>query len=225
MESALNDLEMRLAEISDLSKAAGVLGWDQRVSMPPLGTEARANQLATLGRITHERFIDPEVGRLLGRLAPYEESHAFDSYEASLVRVTRRDWEKQRRVPVELEEEMTRAAASGHHAWVEARRNHDFASFLPYLERNVELKRRYVECFEWSDSPYIRLSTTTSLGCSQRRYATCSRSFVQRSPRSWPRLRPSMLRFFVGVPRRSPARFRRSRRRDARADRGLVAPR
>jgi carboxypeptidase Taq len=157
MESALSDLEVRLAEISDLSKAAGVLGWDQRVSMPPLGTEARANQLATLGRITHERFIDPEIGRLLDRLAPLEESHAFDSYEASLVRVTRRDWEKQRRVPVDLEEEMTRAAASGHHAWVEARRNHDFASFLPYLERNVELKRRYVECFEWSDSPYTPL--------------------------------------------------------------------
>jgi carboxypeptidase Taq len=40
---------------------------------------------------------------------------------------------------------------------VEARRTSDFASFLPYLERNVELKRRYVDCFEWSDSPYTPL--------------------------------------------------------------------
>ena len=157
MGTALNELETRLAEISDLSKAAGVLGWDQRVSMPPLGTEARANQLATLGRLIHEKFTDPEIGRLLDTLAPLEETEPYDSYGASLVRVTRRDWEKQRRVPVELEEEMTRAAASGHHAWVEARKNRDFASFLPYLERNVELKRRYVECFEWSDSPYTPL--------------------------------------------------------------------
>jgi carboxypeptidase Taq len=134
-----------------------VLGWEQRVSMPPLGTAARADQLATLGRIAHERFTDPEIGRLLDRLAPLEESLPYDSDDASLIRVTRRDWEKQRRVPVELEEEMTRAAASGHHAWVEARRERDFASFLPYLERNVELKRRYVECFEWSDSPYTPL--------------------------------------------------------------------
>jgi carboxypeptidase Taq len=157
MDTSLTELTTRLAEISDLSRAAGVLGWDQRVSMPPLGTEARADQLATLGRIAHERFTDPELGRLLDRLAPLEESHPYDSFEASLVRVTRRDWEKQRRVPADLEEEMTRAAASGHHAWVEARRNHDFASFLPYLERNVELKRRYVDCFEWSDSPYTPL--------------------------------------------------------------------
>jgi carboxypeptidase Taq len=157
MENALKELRSRLAEIEDLSRAAGVLGWEQRVSMPPLGTPARANQLATLGRIVHERFTAPEIGRLLDRLAPLEESLPYDSDDASLVRVTRRDWEKQRRVPAELEEEMTRAAASGHHAWVEARRDRDFGAFLPYLERNVALKRRYIECFEWSDSPYTPL--------------------------------------------------------------------
>ena len=52
---------------------------------------------------------------------------------------------------------MTREAARGHHAWVEARRTSDFASFLPYLRTNLELKRRYVECFEWTDSPYTPL--------------------------------------------------------------------
>ena len=113
--------------------------------------------LATLSRITHEKFVDDEIGRLLERLRPFEESHPYDSDEASLIRVTRRDWEKARRVPASLREEMTREAAHGHQAWVEARRTSDFASFLPYLRRNVELKLRYVECFEWSDSPYTVL--------------------------------------------------------------------
>jgi carboxypeptidase Taq len=153
----LQELRRRLAEVADLSRAAGVLGWEQRVTMPPLGTPARADQLATIGRIAHERFVDAEVGRLLERLAPLEETLPYESDDASLIRVTRRDWEKQRRVPAELEEEMTRAAASGHHAWVVARRDRDFAAFHPYLERNLELKRRYVECFEWSDSPYTPL--------------------------------------------------------------------
>jgi carboxypeptidase Taq len=137
MSTDLTDLRLRLAEVADLSRAAGVLGWDQRVTMPPLGTPARADQLATLGRIAHERFTDPEIGRMLDRLATLEESLPFDSDDASLIRVTRREWEKQRRVPSELEEEMTRAAASGHHAWIEARANRDFAAFLPYLERNI----------------------------------------------------------------------------------------
>jgi carboxypeptidase Taq len=155
--TALDELRRRLAEVSDVSRAAGVLGWDQRVTMPPLGTEARAEQLATLGRIAHERFTDDEVGRLLDAAAPLVDSLPYDSDDASLVRVTRRDWEKARRVPTELREEMTREAARGHHAWVEARRDSDYASFRPYLERNLELKRRYVDCFEWSDSPYTAL--------------------------------------------------------------------
>ena len=33
-------------------------------------------------------------------------------------------------------------------AWAEARRNSDFEAFLPYLEKNVELKHRYLECFK-----------------------------------------------------------------------------
>jgi carboxypeptidase Taq len=157
VETQLNDLRQRLGEIADLSRAAGVLGWDQRVTMPPLGTAGRAESLATLGRIIHDAFVSDGVGRLLDELQPYAESLPYDSDDASLVRVTRRDWEKARRVPTELRVEMTRAAASGHHAWVEARQNSDFASFLPYLRENVELKRRYTECFEWEDSPYTPL--------------------------------------------------------------------
>jgi carboxypeptidase Taq len=157
MENALRTLRERLAEISDLNRATSVLGWDQRVTMPARGAHARAEALATLGRISHERFTDPEIGRLLDQLAPLEESLPYDSDDASLIRVTRRDWEKSRRVPTELEVELTRAASLGHAAWVDARARNDFASFLPHLRTNVELKRRYVECFEPEDSPYTAL--------------------------------------------------------------------
>jgi len=157
VESELRTLRERLAEISDIQRSVGVLFWDQRVTMPPLGTPARANAVATLGRILHDRFVDDEIGSLLEALRPLEESLEHDSDDASLVRVTRRDWEKERRVPSELRTELLRAGSEGHLAWVEARKNDDFASFLPVLERNFDLKRRYIECFEWDDSPYTPL--------------------------------------------------------------------
>jgi carboxypeptidase Taq len=157
MTAAYDELRARLTEIHDIGRAAGVLAWDQRVTMPPLGAAARAETLATLSRIAHEKFVDDEIGRLLEQPRPFEESHDHDSDEASLVRVTRRDWEKARRVPASLRAEITRAAVRGQQAWVQARRESDFASFLPYLRRNVELKLRYVDCFEWSDSPYTVL--------------------------------------------------------------------
>ncbi len=157
MDADLRALRERLAEIADIARAAGVLSWDQKVTMPPGGHPARAEALATLSRIAHEKMVDDEIGRLLGRLRPLEESLEYDSDDASLIRVTRRDWEKQRRVPTELRVDLTRAAALGNQVWIEARATNDFAKFLPALQRNLELKRRYVECFEWDDSPYTPL--------------------------------------------------------------------
>jgi carboxypeptidase Taq len=157
VDANLRALRERLAEIADLSRAIGVLAWDQKVTMPPGGHAARAEAMATLGRIAHEKFVGPEIGRLLERLEPFEASLEYDSDDASLIRVTRRDWEKQRRVPTDLRTETIRAAALGNQVWIEARATNDFAKFLPALERNLELKRRYVECFEWDDSPYTPL--------------------------------------------------------------------
>jgi carboxypeptidase Taq len=154
MTDPMIELRERLAEIHDLSAAAGLLGWDQQTMMPPRGAALRAEQLGTLGRIVHERFVDDEIGRLLERLAPREAELDPDSDDAALIRVTRRDWEKARRVPSQLAAELARAGAQGHQAWVEARARSDFAAFLPYLRRNVELKLRYVECFDGFDDPY-----------------------------------------------------------------------
>jgi carboxypeptidase Taq len=115
--------------------------------MPPAGAESRAEQLATLARIRHQRLVSDELGRLLDEAAAETEA-PYDSDEASLVRVARREWEKARRVPAELRAEITRTASLAERAWVAAKESSDFASFLPHLERNVELKRRYAECFE-----------------------------------------------------------------------------
>jgi carboxypeptidase Taq len=157
VDADLRALRERVAEISDLARTMGVLAWDQKVTMPVGGHPARAEALATLSKVVHQKFTDDEVGRLLERLRPLEESLEYDSDDASLIRVTRRDWEKQRRVPTELRVELTRSAALGNQVWIEARATNDFAKFLPALQRNLELKRQYVECFEWEDSPYTPL--------------------------------------------------------------------
>ena len=154
VSAAFDDLRTRLAEVADLWKAAAILKWDQQTMMPPRGAAVRAEQLATIGRIAHDRFTDPEVGRLLDGLAGFEEEHEYDSFEASLIRVARRDWEKERRVPSELRAAMSRASTLAFPVWVEARERNDVGAFLPVLRESLELSRRYVECFDDYDEPY-----------------------------------------------------------------------
>ena len=148
MPTPLEQLGVALAEVSDLGRARALLAWDERTQMPPAGAEARAEQLATLTRVRHERLISDELGRLLDDAASEVEGLPYDSNEASLVRVARREWEKARRVPAELRAEIARVASLAEHAWAGFRERSDFAGFLPHLERNVELGRRYAERFE-----------------------------------------------------------------------------
>lgn len=154
MEGKFAEFKSRLMEIADLNKAAGLLGWDQRVMMPPAGAAVRAEVLATLGKIAHEKFTSDEMGKLLEDLRPYEESLPYDSDEASLIRVARRDYEKSVRVPASLRAEMSRASAQAQQVWVEARQRSDFNHFLPMLERQIELRHRYIECFPPAEDPY-----------------------------------------------------------------------
>jgi carboxypeptidase Taq len=146
MADALEQLKDRLAEVTDLGKVARLLSWDQQTVMPPAGTAHRADQMATVLRLQHELFTDPELGRLLDELRPLAESLDPDSDDAALIRVVRRDYEKAVNVPAALRAAMARAAAEARPVWVKAKAESDFASFLPALERIVELKLEYVDC-------------------------------------------------------------------------------
>ncbi|HEX4325078.1 MAG TPA: carboxypeptidase M32 [Gaiellaceae bacterium] len=154
LRDRFDELLRRLGEISDIERAGYLLGWDQETKMPPLGAPVRAEQLATLTRLGHERWTAPELGALLEELRELGESAEHDSFEASVLRVTHRDYEKKRHVPSDLRAEMRRAGSLGYVAWLEARAAADYEILRPYLERRLELTREYVACFAPPDDPY-----------------------------------------------------------------------
>ncbi len=145
------ELRARLGELTDLQAAGALLGWDQQTMMPPAGGQARGDVMATLATLTHERQTAPELGVLLDAVQPDGEE------EQAIVRVARRDHDKARRVPTELAAAMELAAARAQEPWAHARATDDFAHFRPFLERNLELRRRYVDCFDGAEHPYDTL--------------------------------------------------------------------
>jgi carboxypeptidase Taq len=154
MTATIEELRARLGEIEDVRAATGLLEWDQLVMMPPGGSRLRARQLGTLIRIAHDMLVDEHLGALLEELRPLEQSLDPLSDDASLIRVTRRDREKAVRVPAALHEEMATHSSAAVQAWAQARADDDFAAFRPWLERTLELKRRYVDCFAPEGDPY-----------------------------------------------------------------------
>ena len=154
LRSRFDELLRRLGEIADLDRVGSLLSWDRETKMPPLGAPARAEQSATLARLEHELSTMPELGELLEELRELEESCERESFEASVIRVARRDYEKNRRVPSELLAEMTRAASHGYRAWLAAREAADFEVLRPHLERRLALMHEYIACHEPYEDAY-----------------------------------------------------------------------
>jgi len=159
----LQDLKDILAEVSDLSHAALLLEWDQETYMPPGGVQSRSEQLSTLLRLSHVRFTSGEVGGLLDSLEGKVDGD-FDSDDASLVRVTRRDYEEARKLPPDLIAEVARAGSTARPVWEKARHDENYTLFAPYLEKNVELNRRIADALGYKERPYDALLNRTEPG-------------------------------------------------------------
>lgn len=157
MTNSLAQLKERLAQISDLSNVAALLNWDQQVNMPPGGSEARAHHLSTVESLTHSLFVADETGHLLEEAAEEVVGLPYESDDASLVRVTQREYGKMRRVPESLVAERARTTSRAFDAWQKARTESDFKRFQPHLERVLELTIRYAEAIGYEDDLYDAL--------------------------------------------------------------------
>ena len=151
MNQNLLDLKNRLHEIYDLECAAQVLVWDQATYMPTGGGPARGRQIALIERIAHEKYTDLEIGRLLDALRPYEVSLPYESNDASLIRETRRQFERRIKVPSSFVAEFGEHTSETYDLWTQAKPANEFARLLPNLEKTIDLSRRYSSFFPGSE--------------------------------------------------------------------------
>ena len=132
-----------------LEKTAAIFQWDQETNLPPEGVEERADQLALIEGLAHERAADPKIGRLLADAGSDSENPSGDEalppVERDFCRALRRRYDRAAKLPPGFAADMARAGSLAQAAWVKARRKNDFAAFAPYLETMVDFARRRAE--------------------------------------------------------------------------------
>src|SRR2546427_11611923 len=114
-----DELLRRVKEWTLLGSCSSVLSWDEQTFMPRQGSVLRAEQMALLARLTHERMTSPRVGELL---AAVEESPLprQDEGAAANVREIRRGYDRAVKLPADLVEELARLTTRAQQAWREA---------------------------------------------------------------------------------------------------------
>lgn len=150
-------LRSRLADVHQMHMAAALMDWDQQTNMPPDGVGARAEQKATLSRLTHDLLTSDETGALL--VAAEKGSRELDpaSGDAALVRMARRDYDQATALPASLVEEKARVTALAQEEWAAARAEDNYERFAPWLERVIDLQRATANALGYDDRLYDAL--------------------------------------------------------------------
>lgn len=165
--ATLEPLINRLLEIRRIQSAASVLSWDQETYMPAGGGAARAEQIATLEGLAHEKLVSQEVETLLADWidpATGQAAAGWDEPSRSLLRETWRDFSRAQKLPSAFVIRLSRECSLAQQAWVTAREESRFSKFLPSLRTIISLKREEADYLGYRNSPYDALLDTYEPG-------------------------------------------------------------
>jgi carboxypeptidase Taq len=143
--AAYEELLQRNREAAMLGSCVELLGWDELTCMPPAGAANRAEQMAFMAGLQHERSTAPRLGELLNCVETSPLVADADSIAAANMRELRRFYDRQSRLPRLLVEETARVTSLAQQEWAAARQDDDFTRYRPWLERVLGLRRREAE--------------------------------------------------------------------------------
>ncbi|WP_148697643.1 carboxypeptidase M32 [Silvanigrella aquatica] len=138
-----------ISEVENINGATCVLYWDQNTYMPAQGVAGRGRQIATLGKIAHEKMTSSEVGRLLDDLTQYEEELPYSSFESSFLRCVRRNYNRSLKIPGQFISDMLTHQSVCYDAWIKAKEENNFKLVQPLLEKTLEYSKKYADFFEY----------------------------------------------------------------------------
>ncbi|MCB0332427.1 MAG: carboxypeptidase M32 [Bdellovibrionales bacterium] len=155
IDNLLQQYRSRMETLFQLRSVSALLDWDQQVNLPVKGAADRANQLELLSTLVHKAKTDPELMRILCEL--YNSLDSLSEPDQVNIRETKIELEREAKLPEEYVARVAKASAECYTAWVRAKKENDFSSILPLLERNISLAKEKIDLVGYTETPYDAL--------------------------------------------------------------------
>ncbi len=154
--TAYQSLKKHIQSISYLQGASEMLHWDSATMMPHGGGEARAEQLAELKVVIHQKKTDPRVWDWIQEA---REDQSLSDWDQANLKEIYREYVHASALPEDLVKKISQACSACELQWRESRKNNDFKSLSPYLEEVVKLMREQanIKATPLNCSPYEAL--------------------------------------------------------------------
>ncbi|MFI4983872.1 MAG: carboxypeptidase M32 [Rickettsiales bacterium] len=131
-------------EIELIGEAESILGWDSEVMMPEGSSDNRAEQLATLAVIAHNKSTSQEYKDLLDR-ALAEKKTLSKTQKVNLAEL-KRNYVHANCLPTDLVSELTKVSKKCEMVWRTAKEQNDYMKVRPIFGELLKLVRQEAKC-------------------------------------------------------------------------------
>lgn len=143
-----DELKTVFERVSHIKHFLSLGGWDNAVMIPSGGMKARSEASSELVKIASEIMKSPKTSELLEMA---QQESLITGWDEANLREMKRTVESYTKVDTEILVEKSKASSECEAAWREARKQNDFSSLAPYMEKLITLTKKQAEQLQSDD--------------------------------------------------------------------------
>jgi len=140
------------AKLSAYDYAMGAIYYDAATAAPAGGEKERGDALGYLNGVYYELFADPQVLEWID--AVLADPDATDPVTVRNAEIMKREFDEMIKIPQDEFVAFSRLTSESSSVWHKAKKENDFASFAPYIDKIVEARVRFAGYIDPEKAPY-----------------------------------------------------------------------
>ncbi|WHY32830.1 carboxypeptidase M32 [Cytobacillus firmus] len=136
------------------NEAIGLMYWDMRTGAPKKGMEQRSE---VIGMISSEVFRMSTSEEMAAYIAKLSSRENISEVTLKTLEECKKDYDRNKKIPAEEYTEYVILQSKAESIWEDAKASSDFEMFQPYLEKLVEMNKRFISYWGYEGNKYNTL--------------------------------------------------------------------
>ncbi len=161
MVTAIKQMEQEFLDyvkkMGAYKEALGLIYWDLRTGAPKKGMGQRSEVIGLLSSEVFKMSTSEEMAAYIANLTSMEHDHELIEITKKTVVECKKEYDRNKKIPAEEYKEFVILQSKSEAVWEEAKDASDFSMFQPYLEKIVEMTKKFITYWGYTENKYNTL--------------------------------------------------------------------
>lgn len=144
-------------KMTAFNEALGLMYWDLRTGAPKQGVNQRSEVIGMLSSEVFHMSTSETMAAFIAKLLNEKVNGQLSEITKKTLLECKKDYDRNKKIPANEYKEYVILQSKAENIWEEAREKNDFQLFQPYLEKLVEMTKRFIDYWGYEENKYNTL--------------------------------------------------------------------